>query len=372
MIAKVAHGALRALESPYAIDQLCEEAIAQPSGNAAQLCREVGCRPQDDERAALFFLVTRQLDSYFEADFEFQSLRLEYDRANKALRQEILRVVRSGDRRLLGFFARRKPLSECTREEVDAAVRSFVKHQDWPRLFQAFVDLPLKYGLPILHQLKKSGWEPPEPDARSLLRGAVRALGDLIPPTPKETPAASPLFDSWLTSGREEYADTPVETLLERLPQCAPPEGVALVAALAGRVSPGSEAAQSIAEHRHWLVRLAGLTVGIVVPVDLNEIDDDVDWVRRLAPEYPALQIPPRHATPALLESLATAPDSIWSGSLGTTRKILQALLAYRTTAGTFEEIVVEVGAEDGEFVPIIASTSASNATAPEERDIND
>ena len=124
----------------------------------------------------------------------------------------------------------------------------------------------------------------------------------------------------------------------------------------------------AIAEHRHWLVRLAGLTVGIVVPVDLNEIDDDVDWVRRLAPEYPALQIPPRHATPALLESLATAPDSIWSGSLGTTRKILQALLAYRTTAGTFEEIVVEGGAEDGEFVPIIASTSASNATAPEER----
>ena len=55
------------------------------------------------------------------------------------------------------------------------------------------------------------------------------------------------------------------------------------------------------------------------------------------------------------------APARTWEGPLGRARKILEALMAYRITAGSFEEMVVEVEAFDGEFERVAEVEWAEN-----------
>ena len=368
--ARDARTLLESLATDKARDALCDEAIRAPHGRAAQICLRAGWRPTEEERECLFLFVTGQLDTYFAADYEFQNLRLEYERADDLLRRHILRVLRSGDRRCVRFFAQRKALAECNNLEIQVALRSFLKHRDWPRLFQAFLDLPLKYGLPVLRQLAGSGWLPPEPETRSLLSQAILDLGDLIPPSPRSAPAASPIFEEWLERGRQGTRSTrPVDELMEELEACSPVEGVEIVGALASRVSPGSEAASSIQNHPHWVIRLAGFQTNICVPLEQPELKDPVYWVERIAPEHPVLQLPPGKATPALLEALASTPKDGWRGPIGTARKILQQLMAYRITTGTFEKLVVEANVDDGEFELMteadIESPSPGASTTP-------
>ena len=60
---------VRALEHPRPMIAKVARAALSALGNAAQLCVETGLRPEDDERAAVFLLVTGQLDAYFETVF---------------------------------------------------------------------------------------------------------------------------------------------------------------------------------------------------------------------------------------------------------------------------------------------------------------
>jgi hypothetical protein len=105
---KLRRTALRAVTSAAAVDALCEEALRSPGRTAEMICLERGLRPSDPERACLFLFLTGQLDAYFEQDFEFQGLRLEYDRADAPIQARVLRGLRGGDARCLGFFGSRK------------------------------------------------------------------------------------------------------------------------------------------------------------------------------------------------------------------------------------------------------------------------
>lgn len=353
-VAARARSALVGVSSTRAVDALCEEAILAPTGRAARLCVRTGVRPGDEERCSLFLLVTGQLDAYFEDDHEFQNLRLEYERADEALKRHILVVLRSGDERCLPFFTTRKALVDCSDEEIRVALRSFARHGDWTRLFQAFLELPLRHTLPFLRPMARSGWQPDEPEAKSLLTQATADLGDHIPPSPGSSRTVSPLLTRWIEVGREEpLASASTDELLEQLEHCSPPEGVRIVGTLEDRVCPGSEASLKVEHHRHWLVRLAGWTTGLCVRLQDDHVEDPVHWVRSLAPEYHVLHLPPGRATPALLEALTDAAAGTWEGPLGMARKILEALMAYRITAGSFDEMIVEVEAFDGEFEPI-------------------
>jgi WD40 repeat protein len=161
-------------------DTLCDEAIKAPKGEAAKFCVRTGKRPRDHERACLFLFVTRQLDEYFKEDFEFQNLRLQYDRADDAVRAHVMEVVRSGDRRYTGFFGTgSKSLSDCTEKEVQVAVTSWLRHHDWERVFAAALELPLKHSLPLWCGLASSGWLPPEPAARGILKDVLETAEPL-------------------------------------------------------------------------------------------------------------------------------------------------------------------------------------------------
>jgi hypothetical protein len=155
---------------PEMIEWLCDEAIKDPSGRFAQICLKTAFRPSEQERKCLFLFVTQQLDAYFEEDYQFQNLRLQYNRAGPELRSRIMNIVRSGDRRCLAFFGTAKPLSDCTHSEIQFLIRSWLNHRDWASLFRACLELPPEYGIPLLEPLGRSGWMPADSEMRTLFQ----------------------------------------------------------------------------------------------------------------------------------------------------------------------------------------------------------
>lgn len=354
-IAARADAALTGIKAAAAADALCDEAIKNPRGEAAKLCLRTGKRPGDPERLCLFLFVTRQLDAYFQEDYEFQNLRLQYDRADAAVQTHVMEVVRSGDRRCAGFFGTRsKPLAECTEAEIKLALESWLRHKDWSRLFQACLELPLKHGLPALAELRRSNWEPDSPDLKSVYRQVLADHGDDKPPAPKTPPATSSLFERWLAEGAGgDLARLDEGQLRTRLAAAAPPEGVAIVGALAARKRVGDATVKAVRESPHWLVRLAGHMSGVTPDVSLTHdtVQDANYWITELAGAAGVLEFWPGKATPGDLETLAAAPAEAWTGRLGSARKVLRTIMAHRITTGTFESMVVEADEFAGEFV---------------------
>jgi hypothetical protein len=352
-VRSTADGALRGLKERDAVAALCQIAIAQPSGPAAKICVETKKRPSDPEQAALLLFVTRQLDEYFKEDFEFQNLRTAYDRAGEAVKALVMEVVRGGDRRCLGFFGRRKPLSECSESEIKLATESALRHKDWPRLFRAFQELPMKHGFPLIEEFRKSGWEPEQADLKALYKAVLsESMGESLPPQappPKET---SPVFERWLAEGRTgEYARLAEAELAQRLKDATPSEGVKIVAALAGKTTPESAAARAVETSLHWLVRLAGYAVGLCGgDMAQDGIKDDNYWVGELVRSVAVLDFWPVKAAPADLDRLNAAPREAFTGKYGSVRRVLRLLLAHRVTTPEMTECVFDAGEFSAEF----------------------
>ena len=345
--AERAGAALRDLDNGDAVDALCDEVVRNPSGPLAQLWLERGYRPTEDEEFSLALFVTRQLDTYFKefGEDEFQHLRMAYDRGDQRIKANVMDVVRSGDRRCLGFFGRRKPLRECTAEEIRLAIESWLRHKDWPRLFQAFKDLPMSYGFPLLAYFRESGWEPRDPDDKSLY-AQVLAHGQGAS-APAASPESDSLFEEWLASGRSgEMAKLAASGLVEKLKTATPPEAVAVVGALAGKAQRGSPEAEAVMSSPHWLTRLAGHAVGFgpgLGEAEAVQIDDPNHWVKEFASAANVLATWPAAATPPDLDAMnAWAPEML-TGALGAVRKTLRALVGSRMTVGEFDELVVEL-----------------------------
>ena len=350
VVKATAEEALRGLVDKKAIDALCELVIHDPKRKATQICITTGKRPSDQERACLFLFITRQLDSYFEEDYEFQNLRLQYDQADAVVQGHVMEIVRSGDRRCLGFFGARKALVECSDNEIKLAIDSALRHKDWPRLFRAFLELPLKYSYPLLEHFRQSGWEPDDVEMKSIYKQFLNDSKNQAF-TPKEPDADSSVFDRWLAKGREEgLKNLPESELLQQLETCTPPEGVSIVSALATKCKAGSYASRKVKENPHWLIRLAGYATGLCFDLTANEVNDDNYWVRELVTTSGVLELWPGKATPADLETLNAAPREAWMGKFGAVRKVLRTLIGYRMTTGTFEEMVFEAGEFAGEF----------------------
>lgn len=352
-IAAAAEEALRRLTDSAAIDALCRIAMKDPNGKAARISIETGKRPSDIEEACLFLVVTRQLDAYEKEDSEFQNLRPAYERAEPEVRAHVMEVYRTGDRRLDGFIGRAgKPISQCSEAEIRTAIESRLRHKDWPRLFEFFLQLPLKHGFPLLEHFRKSGWMPEDPEMQSLYRQVLAdSEGGVIP----EPPATSSVFERWLAKGKaEEYLRMGEDELLKRLASATPPDGVALVSALAAKSPRSEKAAQEVQRNEHWLIRLAGYATGLcAVEMDKDGPQDDNYWVRELNNAAGILDFWPGRATPADLERLNSAPAEAWVGRFGALRKVLRTLMAQRIQTGVFEEVVVEAAETAGVFEPV-------------------
>jgi len=342
---------LASLTHPASTDAWCELAIQAPTSPQAALAREFGKRPSDPERACLFLFVTRQLDAYFEEDFQFQNLRLQYERASAPLRAQVLAVLRSGDRRCLEFFGSRKRLASCSDREIMLALGSFRKHRDYPHLFRALLELPLKYGLPIVGELAGSQWEPDNPQQRALLHRAIEARHGHDYPPPRGDAELGIKLQRLLEDGADiRFENLSEEELVEVITTASPIEGVAAVGALSRRPSLSLRAAATIETSPHWLIRLAGRSRGIFADLLRDEVVDENLWVRESAPRVPVLEFWQLRGTPEHLEALAAAPPSAWAGSLGAARRVLQLVLAHRVTTGHFDAMVVEGEVFAGSF----------------------
>jgi hypothetical protein len=264
-----------------------------------------------------------------------------------------MEVVRSGDRRCARFFGTKsKPLADCSETEIKLAMDSWLRHQDWQRLFQACLELPLQHSFAVFLRLRQSGWEPEADDLRSAYRQILADIDGQPVPESKQPKAESPLFEQWLAQGRNgEPARLGEAELLARLEKAAPPDGVGIVAALAAKARPGSTAAEAVRRSPHWPVRLAGYTTGLLQDLGRDTVEDPNYWIGELASATCVLEFWPGRATPADLEALSAAPAEAFSGKLGAARKVLRTIMGHRITTGTFEEMVVEASEFAGEFV---------------------
>jgi hypothetical protein len=352
-IAELATAALRDLKSSGAIDVICAEATRNPQGQAAKLCLEKKYRPSDHEKACLYLFVTRQLDEYFKEDFEFQNLRLQYDRADDKLRALVMDVVRGGDRRCLPFITRpRKGLHECTEEEIKLALKSCLRHKDWNRLFVACLELPAKYSFPAWERFQTSGWQPEDAALASLYKQILADSAGQTAGPPSPPKATSGVFERWLAEGRKpELANASESDLVNRLKSATPPEGVPMVAALAAKPKCSEATIKAVAENEHWLVRLAGLATGLTKDILGDGKKDSNYWINELAGAAGVLEFWPGKAKPADLEKLKNAPAEAYAGRLGAVRKVLRTIMGYRVTTGSFEELQVQAGETDAEFI---------------------
>jgi hypothetical protein len=140
--------------------------------------------------------------------------------------------------------------------------------------------------------------------------------------------------------------------LVNRLRSATPPEGVPIVAALAAKPKCEEAAIKAVAENEHWLVRLAGLATGLTKDiVGDGQKKDSNYWVNELAGAAGVLEFWPGKAKPADLEKLRNAPAEAFAGKLGAVRKVLRTIMGYRVTTGSFEELQVQAGETDAEFI---------------------
>jgi hypothetical protein len=332
-----------------ALAALSRLAIDDPAGPAAQFCLKHKLRPPDPESKCLFLFVTRQLEEYFQEDFEFQNLRAAYDRASQKVKDSVMEIVRGGDRRCLGFFGRRKPLRECDEREIRLAVDSGLRHKDWPRLFSAFLEMPLKYGFPLLAEFRRSGWEPDKPEMKSLYKQAMEEAKDGVELPRKRTDATSSVFERWLSGdGRPTGSEAELAATLK---DATPPDGVRIVGALAALPSRTPQTVDAVKTSPHWLVRLAGYATGMVqLKFGESSKDDANYWVRELTNAEGALEFWPVNATPADQDALNALPREAFTGKLGAVRRVLQLLIGHRMTSGTWEEVIYDAGEFAGEF----------------------
>ncbi len=343
-LSDLADNALRSLqgrEDRECIDVLCRLAMDDPSGAAAQICIATGKRPSDPEESCLFLVVTGQLDAYFREDPQFQGLSLAYETADETIKAHVMDRVRSGDRRFEGFFSGPRELRRCTGKEISIFTEYALRHGNWPRLFKAFLELPLKFGVPLLEHFRTSGWEPEAPELKSLYKKILaQSSGEASPDQAPE--ASGSVLDRWLADGESSKWDRlSDQELLARLKEAPPPEGVAIVAALAKR-GVTEEIAAAVQSSPHWLVRLAGYLTGIFPDPDSKAEQEEIFWVRALAGVDGIMEFLPVRATPADVEKLAAYPPEAFAGKPGAVRRVLRLLVDHHAEVGVHEPLLIQ------------------------------
>jgi hypothetical protein len=194
-------------------------------------------------------------------------------------------------------------------------------------LFQAFLELPLRHGIPILRELRRSGWLPDDTASHGLLVQALAwTKGQIVPESRRSVEPCAPL-ERWLDAGRNGPLSRLDEAeLLERLATAPPAEGVSIAAAIAARPAP-SFAAQAALSRSPPLARASGRTApGRPLGPHRERARREGAVGRWRGAAYPILDVWPAKCSPAHLETLARAAPDVWEGGLGAARRVLEGL----------------------------------------------
>jgi hypothetical protein len=325
-----AEAALRSLASPARQSDLCEVVIGTPGGTAARLSVERRFLPAEPHRLCIYLFLTRQLDRYFELDPDFTQLRLEYEQADAGVKANVMEVVRDHpDARLAGFQPARS--AAATEDEIRVALESARRHKNWRMLWERYREYPLRYTQDIPAALRDAAWRP-EGDGEAALFTRIQ---DILAGSPAAQPAGTPcVFDKWLEEGRSAATvSRSTAELLALMGKAAPPQAVAAVGALAGRVAPNGHEARSVMQSPHWLIRLAGAAAGFKAAGGA----EPNYWVTELSAFGGVMDAWPSRPTPGALRDLESAPAEAFSGALGAQRRVLAELMTFALDRPQFE-----------------------------------
>jgi HEAT repeat protein len=363
-VRSIAAMALRLLKDAGAIDALCELAITDPTAMVANIVKERDFQPQSVSRRCVLFLLTGQLERYFDLDFEFQHLRAEYQAGDERLRQRIGDVVRrSGDSRLIGLFRasrQRKLASELTEREAAIVIEVHARNQQWAEIFALLFHIPLSSTIAALDVLGKSGWRPQNEVEVALLDALLR-IRSCIDQISEKPPASDvilgPVLAKWIARGHSpELRGQAPDTLRKTLHQGAPPEAVAALAALVVNGQNTPDDMEATRTHKHWLVRLVYLErCGIAAQFAFSDMPTGSDggglWIERLWPAVLNAAIYRWRAvslTPDQITALQSALDGVHSDTAGRRAcgRLLESLARHhlRHTIEVDEQMMVEVG----------------------------
>ncbi|HWR39293.1 MAG TPA: hypothetical protein VN611_07315 [Patescibacteria group bacterium] len=165
-VAARACGLLQSLPGGTMTDALCDLALAQPGGTVEELALGAGYAPRDEERAALFYCLTRQWEKYKELDLPPAGLLLRrgYAAADEALQRRVLTTLRSEGyfRLLLNLLLAGEGMNcrQLTEEDWAAVTAALLAEQDWPEVWRLLTKAPVFWSARLWNELRDSGWTP--------------------------------------------------------------------------------------------------------------------------------------------------------------------------------------------------------------------
>ena len=322
--------ALRSFKNQETIDALCEIAINNTIPKAKTYAIESGYKPQNIGRRCLLYVLTGQVEKYFELDFEFQYLRSEYMAAPDAIQQRIRQAIqKSGDNRLMGLFGevrKRVVAKNLSTNEAELMLEIFSRNKQMEDVFALLFFAPLSFLVKALDILFASKWQPADDDKRALMKRLTElrmAIGKnpQLPTEPEVT--LGPVFSKWVKNGRSNYTSNTTKKLWEIVASGNPPESVMALAALQAKKQIKLTDKEKLSKHPHWLVRMYAFADGLIPEAIINPSSLDYTcggeyWLRN-SPALGAfnfLQQCAYRQTPEKLEQLLQALNNTNSGEL--------------------------------------------------------
>lgn len=313
--------ALRSFKNQETIEFFCDNIIDGKLDVAKSIAVEMNYLPAQVSRRCLFLVITGQIEKYFDLDHEFQYLRAEYQAAPEELQQRIRSVIQqSGDHRLIGLFGevRKKFVAkDLTEHEADLMLEVYARNKQTEEIFALLFFAPLTVVVKAIDVLMSSRWQPLDEDRRELWKNLIHARQSMgykpqLPPEPEV--ALGSVFKKWFETGRKDYTSKPEIELREYVKTGTPLEAVAALVALSAKnlIKPNDH--EKLKNHPHWLVRMAYLASGYLIPEDIFSnktvsCEGGEYWIEKMVPSFMAtafLQLKPVNITPDRLQQLAS------------------------------------------------------------------
>jgi hypothetical protein len=296
-IACAAKEALNHIKIPEAIDVLCNCFIKNPSDILLSIIREQDYQPKDIRQRCVLYILTGQIDRYFDLDFESQYLRAEYHSGDENLRRRIGdAILKTGDARLLSIFkptVKKKLASDLTEKEAKIVIDVNARNRRWDDIFAFLFQVSLVNGIYALDILKNSGWRPNDGISAALFDELLemRSGMDCMPAkSPDPGAVIGSVLAEWILKGQGEdfmlLSDEDLHGLLHKAP---PPVSVAALSAISRRGKADSNVIDIARTHKDWLVRLASLHLCDLAPqfafsdTPLSE-EGGMLWIKRIGP----------------------------------------------------------------------------------------
>jgi hypothetical protein len=278
-------GWIKIIEIPWT------ELFTKLNDGASEILRKVilgrGWRHSDEARWFLYLVATGRFDEYLAEDYEFQTLRPEFQAASAALKASIREaVVKAGEVRMNGLFLAEKRAAELTVADAEALVHTNIRNHNWKALVENLWWLPARQALDAVQAIIAAKWKPDDADHAALLT-RLGELAPLLAPIVPSDPGTLPLntiYQKWLISGETGpiFSKSPAELKVMLQDETDPADQIAALGALRkqGQLDAATVARAGLSEH--WMVRWVAVHFGADLTKAMQVNDAGIEWFRLL------------------------------------------------------------------------------------------